>query len=72
MIQYKVKGEGSVDTYLEVTRERDDGFEVQITCVCDNYSKTVREFIDRPLFESCVRTGFLRNIGHSAVARVSA
>ena len=62
MKHYKVKGSGSVDTYLQIMREREDGFEVIITSVCENYSKTIRDFIDRPLFDACLRTGYLTTV----------
>ena len=59
MTRYDVKGTGSTQTFVDVMRERNDGFEVLITCSCDNHQKTVREFIERPLFDTCVRTGYL-------------
>lgn len=72
MIQYRVKSSGSVETYMEILREQKEGFEVLITCICENYRKTVRDYLDRELFDACIRTGFLKNMEKPALVRESA
>ncbi|MEW5817328.1 MAG: hypothetical protein AB1798_18270 [Spirochaetota bacterium] len=63
MIQYKVKGNEGIDTYVEVVKENQDGYDVVITCVCEDYKKEIKEYISRQLFDTCLRTGYLREIG---------
>ncbi len=62
MIQYKVKGSKGFDTFLEVKKEKKDGYDVVITCVYDDYKKEMKEFINKRLFETCLRTGYLQKI----------
>ena len=59
MIQYKVKSSEGVQSFLEIQKERTDGYDVLITCVYEDYQKEMTEFINRHLFDICVRTGYL-------------
>jgi hypothetical protein len=60
MSQYKVKGNEGFDTFLEIVKEKDDGYDVRITCVYEDYKKETKEFINKRLFETCIRTGYLQ------------
>lgn len=62
MIYYKVKGTGTVKTYLEILSEQDAGYDVRITSEYEDYSKTMDEFMSRELFDTCLRTGYLTKI----------
>jgi hypothetical protein len=60
MSQYKVKGNEGFDTFLEIVKEKSDGYDVRITCVYEDYKKETEEFINKRLFETCIRTGYLQ------------
>ncbi len=62
MIQYIVKGNSPVKTYLEIVSETNDGYDVRITSEYEDYSKTMDEYMSKELFESCLRTGYLIKI----------
>ncbi|MBN2049035.1 MAG: hypothetical protein JW760_01215 [Spirochaetales bacterium] len=59
MIRYAVKGNSTVKTWLEITAEKEDGFDVRITSEYEDYSKTLDEYMSRELFDTCLRTGYL-------------
>lgn len=62
MIQYKVKSSEGVHSFLEIVKQKKEGFDVRITCVYEDYKKEMDEFIDKELFETCIRTGYLTPI----------
>jgi hypothetical protein len=66
MIQYKVKSSDGVNSFLEILKQKKGGFDVRITCVYEDYKKEMNEFIDRELFETCIRTGYLTPIDETA------
>lgn len=61
---------GSAD-YLAVQRETDDGFMVRIYRDLDGYEKIIDEFINRTLFESCLRTGYLVEMEEKKVSAIA-
>ncbi len=66
---YSIKSHNPCD-YLTIEKETEDGFVVRITREFDGYQKVATDFIERELFESCVRTGYLKkmeNISASVV-----
>jgi hypothetical protein len=72
MIQYKVKSSEGVNSFLEITKERTDGFEVVITCIYEDYKKELKEFINKQLFDTCLRTGYLTPMDNTARLLASA
>lgn len=72
MIQYKVKGNETVETYLEILTEKEEGFDVLITCVCEDYKKEMQEFMSKDLFTTCLRTGYITEIGVEEARLISA
>lgn len=72
MIQYKVKSSEGVQSFLEITKERNDGYDVLITCVYEDYKKEMREFINSHLFDICVRTGYLTPVEEQVHSLASA
>jgi hypothetical protein len=70
MIQYRVKSSEGIQSFLEVTKEQSDGFNVRITCIYEDYKKEMNEFINRQLFETCLRTGYLTPV-ETAVATLA-
>ena len=59
MKRYCIKCESGRVEFLDVLRETDDGFQVRVVRVKDGYDKVVEEFLDRHLFEICVKTGYI-------------
>ena len=61
-MRYIVNGSSSTKKFLEVVREHNSGYEVEITCIGENYSTSTTDFMSRNLFESCVRTGYISSL----------
>lgn len=72
MIQYKVKGNETVETYLEIVKEKTEGFDVLITCVCEDYKKEMTEYMSKDLFNTCLRTGYITEIAAEKESLISA
>lgn len=62
MIQYRVKSSEGVQKFVEITREYPDGYDMIVTDIHEDYKKEHKEFINRHLFETCLRTGYLIKI----------
>ena len=59
---YKVKAHHEKEEYLEIIKERSNGFDVKITLSDAYLEKTEQHFMPRNLFDMCVRTGYLKKI----------
>lgn len=71
MIQFRVKGNEGFETFLEIVKEKTDGYEVLITCVYDDYKKEMKEFINKRLFDTCIRTGYLQQVDEFSEAMLA-
>ncbi len=58
---YSIKSHNPCD-YLTIEQETDEGYVVKITREFDGYSKVITDFIDKSLFDSCIRTGYLKKV----------
>ncbi len=58
---YSIKSHNPCD-YLTIEKETEDGFVVKITREFDGYQKVITDFIEKALFESCIRTGYLTKV----------
>ena len=47
---------------MTIIREMDDGFVVRIVRDLDGYEDIKTDYISKELFESCIRTGYLKEI----------
>ena len=65
MIRYKLKGNNSAETYMEIIEEKSNGFVIAIIKEFENCKKSNRDFISRELFASCLRTGSLIKVGEA-------
>ncbi len=72
MIQYKIKSSEGVNSFMEILKEQHDGYEVIITCIYEDYKKEMKEFLNKQLFDTCLRTGYLTPIDNSARLLASA
>ena len=66
MERYALKSLGNSADYIMILRETDDGFIVRIVRDRDGYEDVATEFMSRQLFDSCVRTGYLKKIEYEA------
>lgn len=62
MVHYKVKGNHSAATTMEIIEEKSEGFVVSIVQEFENCRKATRDYISRELFDSCLRTGYLTKV----------
>ncbi len=60
--QYKVKGVTGIHTYIELLSEGEVGFQIRLTSVTEHGVRESCEFMSHELLESCIRTGYLREI----------
>jgi hypothetical protein len=58
-MEYRVKGEGSFTTYVEILEEFDDSYRLVMKRVTESSVREKTEMMSKHLFELCVRTGFL-------------
>lgn len=60
--QFRVKGVTGIETYIQILAESDGGYEVRISSVTEHGTRESCEFISDELLESCIRTGYLKEI----------
>ena len=58
-MEYRVKGEGSFTTYVEILEEFEDSYKLVMKRVTESSVRKKTEMMNKHLFELCVRTGFL-------------
>ncbi len=61
MKSYSIKGAGSKDV-LEILRENKEGYQVKITRDRSGWLEEKNEFMPRELFDTCLRTEYLKPI----------
>jgi hypothetical protein len=59
MKRYCIKSQPGNVEYLDILDEREDGFMIRVTRIRGGYEKILEEFINRHLFEVCLKTGFI-------------
>ena len=59
MKRYCIKSRPGRSEYLEILTESDDGYNIRLTKISDGDERSREEFIDRHLFDICVKTGYL-------------
>ena len=58
---YTLNSANSAD-YMTILREMEDGYVVKIVRDRDGYEDVVTDFLSKSLFESCIRTGYIKKI----------
>lgn len=58
---YAMKSFNASD-YMAIIKEMEDGFIVRIVRDRDGYEEVTTDFMTKLLFESCLRTGYIRKI----------
>jgi hypothetical protein len=62
MKRYGVKSRPGRETYLDILHETDAGYKIRLTKQADGSEDVREDYIDRHLFELCVKTGYLYDI----------
>jgi hypothetical protein len=71
MKRYCIKSRPSRAEYLDIINETDDGYKIRLTRLSDGDEKTREDFIDRHLFDICVKTGYLYELSNVELATVA-
>jgi hypothetical protein len=69
---YTLKSIGTSTDYMTVEREMDDGYVVRIIRDRDGYDEITTDFISKTLFDSCIRTGYIKKVEEPAKMVVNA
>ncbi len=69
MVQYRVKGDALITTYVEIAEEIGDSYRVIMKRVSDSSVREQSELMSKHLFELCLRTGFLTKVDQKEVNR---
>ena len=65
MKRYCIKSHAGRTEYMDILTETDEGYKIRLTRVCDGDERTREDFIDRHLFDICVKTGYLSELAAS-------
>jgi hypothetical protein len=65
---YRVKGREGLETYIEVLKERGNGYDVRITTIREYSTTQTDEHVSTDLLDSCLRTGYIEETTAPAMA----
>lgn len=68
MKRYCIKSRSNRAEYLDILNETDDGYKIRLTRLSDGDEKIREDFIDRHLFDICVKTGYLYEPANTKLA----
>jgi hypothetical protein len=66
--RYCIKSRPNRAEYLDILNETDDGYKIRLTKLSDGDEKVREDFIDRHLFDICVKTGYLYELANAELA----
>lgn len=69
---YSLKSIANTSDYMMIMQETDDGYVIRIIRDKDGYEDVTTDFISKELFETCVRTGYLKKIDSAKRLAVTA
>ena len=72
MKKFTLKSIGKKTDYMNIIREMEDGYVVQIVRDMDGYEDVKTDYISKELFDSCIRTGYLTEITETVKMAVNA
>ncbi|OJF76188.1 MAG: hypothetical protein BKP49_08560 [Treponema sp. CETP13] len=72
MESYALKSNNNSNDFMTVLKTLDDGFVVRIVRDRDGYEEVVTDFISKDLFDSCIRTGYIKKIEHNNISVATA
>ena len=59
MKRYYIKSRPGKTEYMDILSESDEGYKIRLTKISDGDKKVHEDFIDRHLFDICLKTGYL-------------
>ena len=62
MKRYCIKSRPGRSEYMDILSETDEGYSIRLTKICDGDERIREDFIDRHLFDICVKTGYLSEL----------
>jgi hypothetical protein len=62
MRQYIVKGNEGIETFVQILQEKGNSLDILITRKSEYSVKEDKDSISKDLFETCLRTGYLKAI----------
>ena len=66
MKRYYIKSRPDKSEYMDILSETDEGYNIRLTKISDGDEKTREDFINRHLFDICVKTGYLSELAFAA------
>ncbi|MFW5828358.1 MAG: hypothetical protein ACOCU4_09700 [Alkalispirochaeta sp.] len=71
MKRYQVKSTAGVTAVMEILSSEPDGYRVRITRHHGDWDEIEESFMTTDLFDVCLRTAYIREIGDAAAAHVA-
>jgi hypothetical protein len=71
MKRYCIKSRPNRAEYLDILNETDNGYVIRLTKLSDGDKRVREDFIDRHLFDICVKTGYLYELAAAELAAVA-
>jgi hypothetical protein len=65
MKRYCIKCDYNQIAYFDILEQNSEGRRIRITRITDGYEKTIEEFMDNQLFDTCVKTGYIYEMRES-------
>ncbi|WP_191014020.1 hypothetical protein [Treponema zioleckii] len=65
---YTLKSIGKSAAYMTIVREMDDGYVIRIVRDKDGYDDITTDYISKALFDSCIRTGYIKKVQEAETA----
>jgi len=59
MKRYCIKSRPGRSEYMDILSETDEGFRIRLTSICDGDERVREDFLNRHLFDICLKTGYL-------------
>jgi hypothetical protein len=69
--RYCIKSQPNRAEYVDILNETDNGYKIRLTRMNDGDKKVREDFIDRHLFDICVKTGYLYELANTELATMA-
>ncbi len=66
MQRYTIKSSKNREDYMEIQKETPEGYYVRIVRSYDGYHQATESFMERHLFEMCLKTAYLVPVARTA------
>ncbi len=64
METYSLRTLNASNDFVTILRETDEGYVIRIVRDKDGYDEVTNEFMTKELFDTCIRTGYLKKVQH--------